>query len=139
MKTPWHIWVVGIFGVLWVGMGCFDYVMTATENEAYFSQIPEDQRAFFLSYPGWFMACYAIGVWGGLIGCILILLKRKLAVPLLLVSFATTVICFAWMLFIAEGRPEMVLWQQIFNAAVLIISLFLLLYSRRMAAAGVLR
>lgn len=34
VSTPWHLWLLGIFALLWSGMGALDYVMTQTRNEA---------------------------------------------------------------------------------------------------------
>ena len=33
--TPKQLWGIGIVAVLWNCMGCFDYLMTQTHNEAY--------------------------------------------------------------------------------------------------------
>lgn len=139
MKRPWHLWVVGIVGALWVSGGCFDFIMTVTRNEAYFANFPEYVREYFFNLPLWFMVVYAVAVWGGLIGCILLLFRTKLAATLLLLSFIATVISFGWTQLFAENYPEMNVGQWIFTAAILIVSTFLVWYSRRMAATGVLQ
>lgn len=140
MKTPWHLWVVGILGALWTAGGCYDYYMTATQNAAYFEKFDQELRDFFFGMPAWYMGLYAIAVWGGLLGCILLLLRMKLAALVLLISFIATVVSFAWYLFIAdapEGMMNTAQWA--FSAVILVVSAFLVWYSRRMAAAGVLR
>ncbi|MDX1315550.1 MAG: hypothetical protein R3356_08615, partial [Eudoraea sp.] len=38
------------------------------------------------SRPAWVTAAYAIAVWGGLLGCIALLIRKRWARPLLLVS-----------------------------------------------------
>ena len=141
MKTPWHLWVVGILGALWTSGGCFDYVMTATKNEAYFAKFDEDVREFFMTLPAWYMGLYAIPVWGGLLGCVLLLFRMKLAALVLLISFIATVISFIWYLFIADTPESLTMnaGQWAFTAAILVISAFLVWYSRRMAAVGVLK
>lgn len=139
MKTPWHLWLVGILGALWSAGGCFDYVMTATQNEAYFENLPEDIQEFYWSLPGWYMALFALAVWGGLLGCILLLLRMKLAAPVFLISLVATILSFIWTLFIAEGGPEMGGGQWAFTIAILVVSIFLVGYSYRMKKAGVLR
>jgi hypothetical protein len=35
MRTPVHLWIVGILSLLWNAMGCFDYVMTRMRNTDY--------------------------------------------------------------------------------------------------------
>ena len=81
MKTPWHIWVVGILSLLWNAGGGFDYVMARTQNPAYVEMIPADFRAEFLAYldtmPVWASAGWGVGVWGSILGSVLILLRSR--------------------------------------------------------------
>ena len=63
--TPWHLWAVGVVGLLWSAMGAMDYVMTQTHNEAYMSAFTPEQLAFFYGIPIWAVATWAIAVWGG--------------------------------------------------------------------------
>jgi hypothetical protein len=36
-RIPWHLWLVGILGLLWESVGAFDYLMAQTQNESYMS------------------------------------------------------------------------------------------------------
>jgi hypothetical protein len=38
-KTPWHLWAVGVLGVLWNGFGATDYFMTKTQGDAYMQSV----------------------------------------------------------------------------------------------------
>jgi hypothetical protein len=89
LGTPWHLWVVGIVAALWNGFGCFDYLMTQTRRDEWFAQMgmTEAQLAYFNAMPAWTHAAWAIGVWGGLLGALLLLLRRKWATPVFVVSF----------------------------------------------------
>lgn len=88
-RTPWHLWVVGVVAVLWNGFGCFDYVMTQTNRDQWFAQMgmTEIQLAYFNAMPAWTHAAWAIGVWGGLIGGLLLLVRRKWAFQAFALSF----------------------------------------------------
>ncbi|HZV84721.1 MAG TPA: hypothetical protein VFF48_07015 [Brevundimonas sp.] len=88
-RAPWHLWIVGVVTMLWNGFGCFDYIMTQTRKDEWFAQMgmTEAQVAYFDAMPAWTHAAWAIGVWGGLLGGILLLLRRKWATPVLVVSF----------------------------------------------------
>src|SRR5829696_1297971 len=83
---PWHLWVIGIIGGLWSAMGVVSFTLTQLRVEAVMSRFPPDQRAYFESFPLWVVALWALGVFGGLIGCLLLLLRNRLAVPVLLTS-----------------------------------------------------
>lgn len=77
--TPWHLWVIGILALVWNGFGAFDYLMTQTRNEAYMSAFTPEQLEYFYGFPAWMEAFWAIGVWGAVIGAVLLLLRSRWA------------------------------------------------------------
>lgn len=77
---PWHMWAVGVLGTLWNCIGAFDYVMSQTRNAAYMAAFASEQLDYFYAFPGWAVAGWALGVWGGLIGSLLLLLRSRWAV-----------------------------------------------------------
>ena len=83
----WY-WAAAILSLLFMALGCFGYLMTVTVDPA---TLPLDQRNLIEAQPTWMMAAYAIAVWVGLAGTVLLLLRRRLAVPLLLVSLICAV------------------------------------------------
>jgi len=89
VKTPWHLWVVGVLALLWNSFGCVDYTMTQTRQDEWFAQMgmTAAQLEYFNAMPAWTHAAWAIGVWGGALGAILLLLRRKWAMPVFVVSF----------------------------------------------------
>ena len=80
--AKWY-WVAASLAVLFMALGCWGYVMTVTADPA---TLPLDQRNLLEAQPTWMIAVYAIAVWVGLAGTVLLLLRRRLAEPLLLVS-----------------------------------------------------
>jgi len=80
VSTPRHLWAVGIFALLWSAMGAIDYFMTQTGNEAYMSEFTPEQLAFFYGMPAWADATWAIAVWGGVLGALLLLFRQRYAV-----------------------------------------------------------
>ena len=89
---PWHLWLVGILGGLWSAMGAVSFILTQMNAEAVMSRFPPPQREYFASFPWWADGFWAIGVFGGVIGCILLLLKNRLALPVLLASLIGTIV-----------------------------------------------
>ncbi len=89
VRTPWHLWAVGVVTLLWNGFGCFDYFMTQTRKDEWFAQMgmTAAQTEYFNAMPAWTHAAWAIGVWGGALGAILLLLRRKWALPVFVASF----------------------------------------------------
>ena len=43
VKTPWHLWVVGIVALLWNAIGALDFTATQMRFEFYMSQFTETQ------------------------------------------------------------------------------------------------
>ena len=86
----WY-WMGAVASLLFMVLGCFAYVTHVTADPA---AIPLDQRAAFEAEPLWVTAAYAIAVWVGLAGAVMLVMKRKLAQPLLLVSLVATL---AWL------------------------------------------
>lgn len=137
--TPVHLWVIGIVTLLWNAMGAFDYLATQLQLEFYMSNFSEEQLAYFYGFPAWMNACWALGVWGAFFGSIALLLRKRWAVALFGVSLAGMIVSSAWSLFFSDGMAIMGQGAAIFSAVIFVIAVFLLVYARRMAAAGVLR
>ena len=140
MKTPWHIWVVGLVTLVWHGGGAFDYLMVQTGNEAYLSQYTEPQRACVEAVPTWFHAAWAFGVWGSILGSLLILLRSRLAAGAFAASLIGMVASSIYAIFVATPSAlEMNgTGGLIFSAVILLVILVLIFYARAMTRRGVL-
>lgn len=93
-RTPWHLWVLGIVNLLWTIFGCLDFVMTETQGDAWLRQagMNEAQIATYHAMPVWQVIAWAVGVFGGLIGSVLLLMRRRLAALVLGLSFIGAVL-----------------------------------------------
>ncbi len=83
VKTPWHLWVVGVLGVLWNLIGVVDFSATVTKFEPYMSNFPQEALDYYYSMPVWSFVVWGIAVWAAFIGCILILMRKSMAVAFL--------------------------------------------------------
>ena len=138
VKTPIHLWIVGVLALLWNATGALDYVMTETKNEAYMAQFTPQQLEFFYGFPAWLVAFWAIAVWGGVLGAILLLLRKKLAVPVLAVSFVSMVVT-AIHNYGFSGAADIVgTMGAVFTVIIFVIALALVMYAGSMAKRGVL-
>ncbi len=137
-KAPWHLWAIGIVGLLWNAIGATDYVMTQTRNEAYLKAVTPEQLAYFDSVPAWAVAMWAIGVWGGVLGMLLLLLRKRAAVPMLLASLAGAALIFVYNYLMSEGMAVMGSSGAAFAGMIIVIALGLYWYARLMRNRGVL-
>jgi hypothetical protein len=125
-RTPAHLWVVGVLSLLWNFFGCLDYTMTNLKNAAWLAKMSPDQLAYMNSLPGWLTAFWAIGVWGGLIGSILLLMRNRYAVWAFGLSLIGAVVGIGYQLFLTkmpasmkQGGMGFMPWVIIIIAAVL--------------------
>lgn len=138
VQTPKHLWAIGIVTLLWNAMGAFDYLMTQTQNASYMDQFTPEQLEFFQGFPSWVVAFWAIAVWGGVLGSILLLLRRSLAVSVFMVSFASMLITAIQNYVFSNALEVSGMFGLIFSAVIFLVALGLVLYSRAMRERGVL-
>lgn len=143
--TPLHLWIVGGLATLWNAFGAYDYTMTRTQGAEYIEAMMhtadgEAIMAYIESFPVWASAAWALGVWGGLAGTILLLMRHRLAVHAFAISLVGAVIGIGYQLANPSNIPEM---SESINAVmpyvIIAIALALFLYARAMRAKGVLR
>lgn len=131
-RAPWHLWVIGVIALLWNAVGAMDYIMTETKNQSYMSGFTPEQLAFFYGLPAWVVSAWAIGVWGGVLGSLLLLFRRSLAVWVFLASLIGTVVTAFHNYVLSNGMSVMGGAGAILFAAIFLIALGLYLYSRAM-------
>ena len=142
MKSPWHIWVVGLGSLLWNAGGAFDYVMARTQNPSYVEMIPAEFRTEFLAYldgmPIWASAGWGFGVWGSILGSVLILLRSRHAVTAFVASLIGLVVNSVYTYVVADTNLAMLAGNsaKLFTAAIVVILLLLTWYSLRQRALG---
>ncbi|MDH4036041.1 MAG: hypothetical protein OEX18_13870 [Candidatus Krumholzibacteria bacterium] len=138
VSTPRHLWIIGIVGLLWNIMGVVDYLMTQTRNETYMAKFSAEELEYFYGLPAWVVSTWALAVWGGLLGTVLLLMRRKLAVHVFLVSLLCVVVTAIQNYGLSEGMEIMGATGMIFTVVIFAIALGLYLYAKKMARRGVL-
>jgi hypothetical protein len=88
-SIPGWFYAVAAVALLFEAFGCFMYLSQVTADRA---ALPLDQRAMWDATPTWMVAAYAVAVWSGLAGALLLLVRRRLAVPVLLLSLVAVVV-----------------------------------------------
>ena len=93
-----------VASLLFMGLGCISYLMHVLADPA---TMPLDQRAAYEAEPVWVTGAYAVAVWAGLVGTILLVLRKKLAVPALALSLIAVLIWLAGLLVVTPLRESM--------------------------------
>jgi len=136
--TPKHLWIIGIISLPWNMMGAFDYFMTQTKNASYLAKFDQTQLDYYYGYPVWVEFFWALAVWGGVLGTVLLLMRKRLAVPVFLVSFVSMVVTAIYSYGFYNGMEVMGTGGFVFTLVIFFVALGLWLYARAMRARGVL-
>ena len=142
-RTPAHLWIVGALALVWNGFGCLDYVMSRTRNADYLkSMMPDvDPQAMFDwmdAFPIWASFGWGLGVWLGLAGSVLLLMRNRHAVWAYGLSLVGAVLGLGYQLanpmpqiegFMATGMP----------LVIIAVAAALFVYARSLHKKGVLR
>jgi hypothetical protein len=99
----WYM-IAAVVSLLFMGLGCVSYLMHVLADP---NAMPLDQRAAYLAQPTWVTGAYAVAVWVGLIGALLLVLKRRAAEWLLLVSLVAVLVWFAGLIAVKPLREAM--------------------------------
>ncbi|MBV7380795.1 hypothetical protein [Maritimibacter dapengensis] len=139
-KAPWHLWVVAILSLLWNAGGGFDWVMAHFAQEQYLGMMTEEQRDWYTSFPLWAEVFWALGVWGAIIGSVLLLVRSRHASLAFLLSLIGlvgnslhSIVSMGNALVDMMGPGSM-----IFSGAIVVVAVLLWFYARAMARRGVL-
>ena len=89
-KPHLSFWIVAIAGLIWNMMGSMNYIMQT--NPETVAQMPDVYQMIINGRPSWATAGFAIAVFGGSVGCILLLLRKNVAVPVFMLSLAGIVL-----------------------------------------------
>ena len=144
-RTPAHLWIVGALALLWNGFGSYDYLMTRMRNTEYLAGMmptvdPQAMLAWVDAFPIWAQAGWALGVWGGLIGALLLLMRNRWAVPLFAASLLGAVVGLGYQIVAAPPLAGMEgAMNDLMPFVIIVVALALFLYARAMKARGVLR
>ena len=133
-------WIIGVVALVWNGMGVYHYLSQAYKTEAYTSQLDTEAKVALMdSLPSWNTALFAIAVFAGVLGSILLLMRKKLSVPVLAISFLAAAITQIYWLF---GTDAVEVFSDsspyVMPILVIVIGAFLVWYSKGQRQSGVL-
>jgi hypothetical protein len=136
--AKWY-WVASAVALLWALMGCFAYWSQVTMSAADLAQLPQSQQDIWKAMPKWVIGAYAIAVWSALLGVIGLLLRRRWARPLLLLSIAGIIGQFGWTFLATDLLRAQGMSAAAFPLFILLAGLAMLWLATTAAARGWLR
>ena len=96
--------IAAVGSLLFMGLGCIIYLMHVFTDPA---TLPLDQRTAYEAEPAWVTGANAVAVWVGLIGAILVVMRRKAGEWLLLISLVAVLVWLAGLILVTPLRENM--------------------------------
>ena len=142
-RTPWHLWAVGVISLLWNGFGAYDFIMSMTQGATYWraSGMNDAMIAYYDAMPTWMYVPWVLGVWGGVAGSILLLMRSRFAVHAFVLSVIGAVVSLLYGTVIDRAPPappEMAVMTYM-PWVIAVITAALAWYAWTMSKKGVLR
>lgn len=130
-------WIISIIALIWNIMGVLAYLGQAYITEDAKALLSESDQAYYNNVPAWITAAFAIAVFSGTLGCIGLLIRKKWATTLLILSFITVIIQSVYSFFI-QNYVEVTGDKAIMQFVIIVIAIFLVWFSKDAAKKEIL-
>jgi hypothetical protein len=137
-KPNTGFWIIAVIALIWNIMGVFAFLgQTFLMNDDARALMTAEQLELIDSTPTWVTVIFAIAVISGLLGCILLLLRKKMAVSLFGLSLITVLIQMGYSWFATTAAEVYGPVQgYVMPLIVIVIAIFLYYYSKGAAQKG---
>jgi len=125
---------VAVVALLWNLLGCVAYIMDVTMSPERLSQLTAAQQALYASRPAWSVAGTATAVWLGAAGSLGLILRKKWATGLLILSLIGLVVQDLWLFGLSGAAAEAGAVAFVLQGLVLAVAIALVLLARRATA-----
>ncbi|MEM6346220.1 MAG: hypothetical protein AAF927_20185 [Bacteroidota bacterium] len=138
-KIPSWFWAVSSVALVWNLIGVLAYLGQLMMTDEVLAALPEAEQALYKNIPLWATIAFTLAVWGGLAGSILLVLKRKVATSVFIVSAIGIIIQLSYNLFMSEALEVFGKVGLIIPIMTLTIGLALVYFSRFATQKGILK
>ncbi|WP_417594289.1 hypothetical protein [Parasphingorhabdus sp.] len=109
-RAPIWFWIAGAIALIWNGLGLLAYIQQISMSTQEFAALPQQQQDLLADQPSWVMAAFAVAVFSGFVAAIALLLRKRVAVRLFLLSLLAVIVQFS-SYFIIDGYLEFIAGQ----------------------------
>ena len=129
-KPTISFWIISVIALVWNLMGVSQYIQQAYNTDSFRAMYTAAQLQMMDATPAWSTAAFAIAVFAATFGCVSLLLRKKWAYMLFLISFLAIIVqnidAFTRFKIGDYGTAELVM-----TAIIPMFALFLLWYSKK--------
>ena len=134
VKPPVWFWIVSILALLWNLAGVMAYIGQAYMSAEDLAALSEAERKLFETQPAWVTGAFAIAVWGGALGCIFLLMRKRWAKPVFVISLIGIIAQMGYNFFISNNFEVYGPGAMIMPIMVLLVGVGLILFSNKAIA-----
>lgn len=131
----WYL-PVAILALLWNLLGCAAYLGDVMLTPDDIAKMSPAQQALYAARPAWAVSATAIAVWGGAAGCLGLVLRKRWALPLLLLSLAGVIVQDVALFGLSSAGSQAGTVAYVLQGLVLAIAIGLVLLARKAIARG---
>lgn len=125
-----------VVALLWNLMGCAAYVSDVSRGPDDVAAMTDAMRALYNSRPAWSVAATAIAVWFGAAGSLGLVMRKRWAMPLLVVSLLGVIVQDVWFLMVRDQVAQVDSTAMMLQSLVLVVAVALVLLARTATAKG---
>ena len=93
--TPPSYWAVTALGLLWNLFGGYLYMLSKMDPEAAMQGAAPEMRDYVLTMPLWAHIGWSVGIWGSVLGSVLMVVRSRHAVTAFMASLVGALVSFA--------------------------------------------
>ena len=128
-SVHWSFWVISAVTLIWNLMGSINFFMQM--NPDMLTAYRESERAIIQGRPAWATVGFAIAVFGGTLGCLLLLLRKSAATYLFSASLLGVVVSMIHTVGVARSTYDFSPYElSLMTLMPLAVAAFLIWYSR---------
>ncbi len=128
---PRSFYVISGLALAWNILGVALYIVQVTMSEEAMAAMEPAHRAFLEATPTWLIGVHALAVHAGALGCLLLVLRKAWAFPVLVVSLICVVVEMGYSLTMTMAVQVYGGVQIAVSAFITLIAIYLVWYSRR--------
>lgn len=134
-KPTSAFWIISVLALLWNIMGVIAYLGQAYMTDEILKALPEADQSYYQNVPAWVTGVFAIAVFAGVFGCLGLLMRKKWATILLIISLIAVIAQFTYNMFF-QTYMEVSGNKMIMPIVIIIVAVFLVWFSRKSEKEG---
>ncbi|MDD9896390.1 MAG: hypothetical protein OXU24_11515, partial [Gammaproteobacteria bacterium] len=121
-------WIAG-GAIVWNLFGMLAYIGQVSMSPEAIAQLPLDQQQIYETIPVWATSAYAIAVTMGVLGRVLLILRKAWALPVFIVSLLGVIVQFSHAVFMTDLIAVTGIASIGFSVVIIVIAILLIWYS----------